>query len=156
MDKPTAAHYIEQLRLTAHPEGGHFRQVLASDQVAGGRRLWTSIYFLLARGQVSRFHRLTADEVWYHHAGGPLDIWMISPDGELSVKKLGLDLAAGQEPQQLVPAGWIFGSSAESGDFSLVGCLVAPGFTFEDFELLDRETLMAAYPRHAAIIQRLT
>ena len=81
---------------------------------------------------------------------------MISPDGELSVKKLGLDLAAGQEPQQLVPAGWIFGSSAESGDFSLVGCLVAPGFTFEDFELLDRETLMAAYPRHAAIIQRLT
>jgi len=157
-----ADYFIRSLRLQEHPEGGWYSESLASgqnhvDQASGHtRRLWTSIYFLLRAGEASHLHRLTADEVWYYHAGSPLSIYMISPAGDLECLHLGMNIDKGERPQQLVPAGYIFGSRQESGSFSLVGCMVAPGFEFADFELLERQRLLADYPRHASLINNLT
>jgi len=154
--------YIRGLGLEAHPEGGWYRQSAVSVKVLelGGadasRKLWSSIYFLLEAGDASHLHRLTADELWYFHAGSPLSIYMISPDGDLEIRRLGLNMAAGELPQQLVPAGWIFGSCMQEGAYSLVGCMVAPGFEFSDFELFERNDLLQKFPQHETVIRLLT
>lgn len=153
----TADDFIQHLELEQHIEGGYYRSSYNSqsnfDQT---RSLWTSIYFLLRTGEVSHFHRLTADEMWYFHAGESLTIYMISEQGELTTAQLGLDIAAGERPQFLVPKGCIFGSAMNKPGFSLVGCMVSPGFTFEDFELFSQETLLDMYPQHEEIIKRLS
>lgn len=153
----TAEEFIQHLDLEQHIEGGYYRSSYNSgsnfDQT---RSLWSSIYFLLRTGEVSHFHRLTADEMWYFHAGESLTIYMISEQGELTTAQLGLDLAAGERPQFLVPKGCIFGSAMNKPGFSLVGCMVSPGFTFEDFELFSQETLLEVYPQHDEIIRRLS
>ncbi|MGL4741630.1 MAG: cupin domain-containing protein, partial [Sarcina sp.] len=120
------------------------------------RILWTSIYFLLRDGEVSNFHRLKSDEMWYYHAGNSLTIYMISPDGILTTKQLGLDIKNGESPQVLVPKNYIFGSAMNNEGFSLVGCMVSPGFEFRDFELFERKALLDLYPSHKEIIERLT
>jgi hypothetical protein len=131
----TAAEVIRLLDLRPHPEGGHFRETYhdpATD--AAGRAASTAIYYLLALGEVSEWHRVDAAEVWHHYAGAPLVI-TVSPNGhDASAHHLGPDLARGQRPQVVVPAGaW---QAAESlGAWTLVGCTVAPGFRFEGFEL---------------------
>lgn len=112
--------------------------------------------FFAAYGRGFHFHRLTADEMWYFHAGQSLTIYMIDPDGVLTTAQLGLNLAAGERPQFLVPKGCIFGSAMNQDGFSLVGCMVSPGFTFDDFELFSQQTLLAQYPQHSDIIQRLS
>ena len=153
----TADEFIQLLELEQHIEGGYYRSSYGSqsnfDQT---RSLWSSIYFLLRTGEVSHFHRLTADEMWYFHAGESLTIYMISEQGELTTAQLGLNIAAGERPQFLVPKGCIFGSAMNQPGFSLVGCMVSPGFTFNDFELFNQETLMAMYPQHEDIICRLS
>ncbi|MCG9722968.1 cupin domain-containing protein [Shewanella sp. Isolate7] len=152
-----ADYFIKELELEQHVEGGYYCSSYRSQEAFDDKRqLWTSIYFLLRTGEVSHFHRLTADEMWYFHGGEPLTIYMIDEVGELTTAQLGLDIAAGQRPQFLVPKGCIFGSAMNNPGFSLVGCMVSPGFTFEDFELFDRQTLLNAYPQHRAIIERLT
>ncbi|MGS0682130.1 cupin domain-containing protein [Shewanella sp. 125m-7] len=153
----TAEQFIQHLKLEQHVEGGYFRSSYRSEQAFDDTRaLWTSIYFLLRTGEVSNFHRLTADEMWYFHAGESLTIYMIDEQGELTTAQLGLDLAAGERPQFLVPKGCIFGSAMNKPGFSLVGCMVSPGFTFDDFELFSQETLLADYPQHQEIIKRLS
>ncbi|MBB4826104.1 putative cupin superfamily sugar epimerase [Sporosarcina luteola] len=159
--KQDARYFIEQLRMEPHPEGGYYASTFHSkeemDRQGKRRKLYTSIYFLLKPGEVSHFHRLQSDEVWYYHAGSPLLIHTIDPDGTYSEIKLGLDVHAGEQPQAVVPKGTIFGSSmVQEGSFSLVGCMVAPGFDFEDFELFTREELLGQYPQHETIITRLT
>ncbi|ASJ95847.1 MULTISPECIES: cupin domain-containing protein [Shewanella] len=152
-----ADYFIKELELEQHVEGGYYRSSYrALEQFDDKRQLWTSIYFLLRTGEVSHFHRLTADEMWYFHGGEPLTIYMIDEEGCLTTAQLGLDVAAGQRPQFLVPKGCIFGSAMNNPGFSLVGCMVSPGFTFEDFELFERQTLLNAYPQHRQIIERLT
>ncbi|MCG9714794.1 cupin domain-containing protein [Shewanella insulae] len=152
-----AEDFINALQLEQHVEGGYYRSSYRAVEAFDDRRqLWTSIYFLLRTGEVSHFHRLTADEMWYFHGGEPLTIYMIDAAGELTTAELGLDVAAGQRPQFLVPKGCIFGSAMNNPGFSLVGCMVSPGFTFEDFELFERQPLLDAYPQHKAIIERLT
>lgn len=152
---------IRELRLEPHPEGGYFRETYRSRLVDGhGRAASTLIYFLLARGQVSRLHRIDADEGWHLYLGGPLDICELderaAADG-LQVTRLGTDVAAGERPQHLVPAGRWFGASLpERVAFALVGCSVAPGFEFFRFELADRAQLTAQFPRHRDLIARLT
>ena len=132
----SAAEIIRLLDLQPHPEGGHYRQMFrdaAAD--ANGRAASTAIYFLLARGERSHWHRVDAVEVWHHYAGSPLVLEMAeSEQGPVRRMKLGDDLAAGERPQGIVPAGhW---QAAESlGDWTLVGCTVAPGFEFASFEL---------------------
>lgn len=124
---------IRLLGLTPHPEGGHFRETFRDSAAPGGRAASTAIYFLLARGERSRWHRVDAAEVWHWHAGAPLRL-SIAADGQAESVTLGADLLGGERPQGVVPAGaW---QAAESlGDWTLVGCTVAPGFDFAGFEL---------------------
>jgi predicted cupin superfamily sugar epimerase len=163
----TPQFYIESLTMQPHPEGGYFAEsyrsgetMIASalpDRFAGDRVFSTAIYFLLESHHISALHRIQADEVWHFYAGGPLDIFVIDPAGELSIIHLGSDLANRQVFQAVVPAGYWFGSKPAPGTtFSLVGCTVAPGFDFADFEMAERATLLAQYPQHRAVIEQLT
>lgn len=157
----TAAYFIEKLEMKPHVEGGYYKECLLSAenivmQERKDKKLWSSIYFLLQTGEVSNFHRLKADEVWYYHSGTALTIYMISPEGELITKQLGLNVEKGEVPQVLVPKGYIFGSAQNEEGYSLVGCMVAPAFEFEDFELFERKALMEMYPQHEQIIEKLT
>lgn len=146
-------HTIEHLEMEPHVEGGYFKECLLEKE---DRDLWSSIYFMLAKGEVSNFHRLKSDEVWYYHDGNALTIYMIDEEGKLTAAKLGLDLEKGEVPQVLVPKGMIFGSAMEEEGFSLVGCMVSPCFKYEEFELFDRKELLEKYPEHREVILRLT
>jgi hypothetical protein len=137
MDAPaTAAGIVAQLGLKPHPEGGHYRETFRDPAATkDGRAASTAIYFLLRRGERSHWHRVDAVEVWHHYAGAPLVLEMAeSAQGPVRRMKLGDDLAAGERPQGVVPAGhW---QAAESlGAWTLVGCTVAPGFAFASFEM---------------------
>lgn len=129
-----AATIIDLLGLAPHPEGGHFRETFRDAAPAGGRPASTAIYFLLAAGERSAWHRVDAAEVWHWYAGAPLALEIAGDDGNVTVERLGADLEAGERPQAVVQAGaW---QAAESlGDWTLVGCTVAPGFAFEGFEM---------------------
>jgi predicted cupin superfamily sugar epimerase len=134
---PTAADIIARLELQPHPEGGHYRETFRDTRVDdNGRALSTAIYFLLARGERSHWHRIDAVEIWHYYAGSSLTLQIADDRGQRSVR-LGPDLAAGEVPQAVVPAhAW---QAAEStGDWTLVGCTVAPGFDFAKFELAPR------------------
>ena len=132
--RPSASDIIASLDLKPHPEGGHYRETFRDADVdADGRSRSTAIYFLLARGERSHWHRIDAIEVWHYYAGAALNLQIADDDGR-RVVRLGGDLAAGEAPQATVPPhAW---QAAEStGDWTLVGCTVAPGFVFEKFEL---------------------
>ena len=123
----------------------------------GSRNISTSIYFLLEKGQFSAFHRIASDELWHFYSGGTLLIYEISHSGGLITHRLGADAENGESFQTVVHAGnWFASVPAEDVDYSLVGCTVAPGFDFADFEMADRQALSRQYPAHAEIIRRLT
>ncbi len=133
---PTAAEIIARLDLKPHPEGGHYRETFRdSRRDVDGRSASTAIYFLLARGERSHWHRIDAAEVWHYYAGSALNLQIADDVGQRRIR-LGPDLAAGEVPQTIVPAqAW---QAAEStGDWTLVGCTVAPGFDFAKFELAE-------------------
>lgn len=129
----TAADVIALLDLKPHPEGGHYRETFRDPREVGGRSVGTAIYFLLAAGERSHWHRVDASEIWHWHAGAPLVLDV--SDGETSeTMMLGADLLAGQRPQGVVPArAWQAARSL--GDWTLVTCTVSPGFDFAGFEL---------------------
>jgi uncharacterized protein len=130
----TAADIVARLDLKPHPEGGHYRETFRDPRMdANGRALSTAIFFLLARGERSHWHRIDAIEVWHYYAGHALALHIADDGNERSIR-LGPDLAAGEVPQAIVPPhAW---QAAEStGDWTLVGCTVAPGFDFAKFEL---------------------
>lgn len=134
----TAAEIIARLYLKPHPEGGHYRETFRDAGVdAGGRSRSTAIYFLLARGERSHWHRVDAVEVWHHYAGDALMLQIGDDGGQRSVK-LGADLAAGEVPQAVVPA-YAWQAAESTGDWTLVGCTVAPGFEFAKFELAPKD-----------------
>jgi predicted cupin superfamily sugar epimerase len=131
----TAAELIRLLDLQPHPEGGHYRETFRDTRtIETGRAASTAIYFLLARGERSHWHRVDAVEVWHYYAGAPLTLEIADDKGAIERLTLGPDIAAGERPQGVVPAGaW---QAAESlGDWTLTGCTVAPGFEFAGFEL---------------------
>ncbi len=163
----TAAEWVKVLDLVAHPEGGFYKEVYRSDGVlkqsalpegfSGDRNFVTNIYFLLTSENFSSLHRLTADELWHFLDGASLSVYMISPEGELDILKIGRNIEDGEVLQAVVPAGHWFGAKVDHPDaFALVGCTVAPGFDFDDFELAEREALLASYPRHRDVIESLT
>lgn len=157
---PRIDELIAAYKLIPHPEGGYFAESYrAAQSVAtprGDRPASTAIYFLLPAGTKSRLHRIKSDEVWHFYLGGPLRIVEISPDGTTRETILGPDLAAGHKLQHVVPAGAWFGAYPEPNTpYALVGCTVAPGFDFQDFELAEREALLKAYPAAAPLIERL-
>jgi predicted cupin superfamily sugar epimerase len=133
----SAADLIRLLDLKPHPEGGHFREMFRDSRtVDGGRAASTAIYFLLARGERSHWHRVDAVEIWHYYAGAPLMLEIAN--GQRTAMTLGPDIAAGQRPQGVVPAG-AWQAAKSLGDWTLVGCTVAPGFQFAGFELAPRD-----------------
>jgi len=130
----TAEEVVRLLGLAPHPEGGFYRETFRAPAAEGERGASTAIYYLLPEGKVSAWHRVVdADEVWHHYAGAPLELTLW--DGrERSAVLLGPDLAAGQRPQGVVPAG-VWQTARTLGGWTLVGCTVAPGFRFASFEM---------------------
>ena len=148
---------IAALDLRPHPEGGFFAETFRSPHEAGARSLSTAIYFLLTAENPSRMHRVTSDEMWQFYRGDPLEMLQIHPDGSSAVIAIGPDVAAGQRPQVLVPAGvWHGVRVAAGGRYALTGATVTPGFDFDDFTLGDRAALQALCPSRAAAIEDLT
>lgn len=162
-----ASHWVKTLELVPHPEGGWYRRTYESTdrlpqaalpaRFTGDRPFATAIYFLLENGDFSALHRIKSDEIWNFHAGSPLQLTVLDPDGRLEARILGCCPAATASFQTVVRAGCWFGAEVlEAGSYSLVGCVVAPGFDFEDFELADRDRLLAEHPQHRTVIERLT
>jgi predicted cupin superfamily sugar epimerase len=137
MPLPTAAEIIAKLDLKPHPEGGHYRETFRDAHQVGGRAASTAILFLLARGERSHWHRIDAVEIWHFYAGAPLKLEIVDGSKE-EIVRLGADIHADEVPQVTVPArAW---QAAESlGDWTLVGCTVAPGFDFKGFELAPKD-----------------
>jgi hypothetical protein len=136
---PQASDIIARLELKPHPEGGHYRETFRDSRSdADGRSRSTAIYFLLARGERSHWHRFDATELWHWHAGAPLKLEISKAPGAIESVTLGCDLSAGERPQAVVPAhAW---QAAQSlGDWTLVGCTVTPGFDFKTFELAPKD-----------------
>lgn len=132
----SAEEIIERLGLVPHPEGGFFRETFRDPSSCGlgGRAASTAIYYLLREGESSAWHRVhDAAEVWHHYAGAPLELTLSEGRGR-TVLRLGQDLAAGEEPQGVVPAG-VWQTARPLGGWTLVGCTVAPGFDFKSFEM---------------------
>ena len=130
----TADEIIAKLDLAPHPEGGHYRQTWVAE-TGGGRPAGTCIYFLLKDGERSHWHRVDAAEIWHFYAGAPLVLSIArTAAGPATEHVLGPDLFAGQAPQAIVPEGH-WQAARTTGDWTLVGCTVSPGFLFEGFEL---------------------
>jgi predicted cupin superfamily sugar epimerase len=162
----SAVDYVEQLQLQPHPEGGYYSRTYQSHEqipaavlparFGADRVMSTAIYFLLEGTDYSAFHRIKSDELWHFYAGGGLHIYVIHPDGKGEILLLGSDMRQGYRFQQLVKAGCWFASKPENEtSFSLVGCTVAPGFDFADFEMAKREELLNLYPQYEPWIQQL-
>lgn len=158
---------VNEMELLPHPEGGFYKEVYRSTGIisskalsgdySGDRNFCTSIYFLLTSENFSAFHRIKQDEVWHFYSGSPLIVHVIDPEGKYSANRIGFDPENKTFPQFTVPGGSWFASSVESEDgYSLVGCTVAPGFDFNDFELANRTDLIKEYPQHQTIISSLT
>jgi uncharacterized protein len=131
----TASDVIRLLDLKPHPEGGHFREMFRDErQVDGERAASTAIYFLLARGERSHWHRVDAVETWHWYAGAPLELEIAQNEGPIERVTLGNDLVSGERPQAVVPA-HAWQAAQTVGDWTLCGCTVAPGFDFSGFEL---------------------
>ncbi|ARJ14660.1 cupin domain-containing protein [Staphylococcus lugdunensis] len=148
----SAEEWINRLELMPHPEGGYYKETLRPDDKK--RASYSSIYFLLKDADVSHFHRIDADEVWYYHSGETLLIHMITTEGKYYVEQLGQNVADGDVLQCVVPKGTIFASSLKhSKGYGIVGCMCQPAFEFEHFELLAQAILLEKYPQHQEIIK---
>jgi predicted cupin superfamily sugar epimerase len=162
----SSQHLIELYKLQPHPEGGHYlRTYCSTEQISAvslperfkaNRFISTAIYFLLEGKQFSAFHRIKSDELWHFYAGCGLSIYVIHPNGEGEILKLGNDIENGYSFQQVVKAGcWFASKPADENGFAFVGCTVAPGFDFEDFEMGEKEELMKAFPKHRTWFEEL-
>lgn len=157
---------VWRFQLQPHPEGGYYREVYRSAGVIpsgalreyeGERNYCTSIYFLITSGNFSAFHRIRQDEIWHFYAGSALHVHAIGPDGKYTCHVVGHNIERGESPQVVIPAGEWFASAVRDRDsYSFVGCTVAPGFDFRDFELAKRTELAVRFPQHQELIGRFT
>jgi len=163
----TVEKLIEKYQLIPHPEGGYFRETYRSegviphqalpDNFKGDRNYCTGIYFLLPQGTKSCLHRIQSDEMWHFYLGGSMTLVLMHEDYGVQNIILGSDLQAGETVQFVVPAGWWFGGYPNSESaYSFVGCTVAPGFDFADFELGTRTDLISKFPESSELILKLT
>lgn len=161
----SAEYWIDKLKLTIHPEGGHFREIYRSDEIilrdhlperfTGNRNYSTSIYYLLSGNEHSKFHRIKSDELWHFHDGNCMLIYEIGESGNLKTNRLGLYAENGELPQCVIKSGNWFAARPEKG-YCLAGCTVSPGFDFNDFEIADRKYLLNKFPHLENIITELT
>ncbi len=165
MTKLSSEYYINKLKLNPHPEGGFFKEVYRSPEMCeqlplryqGVRNFSTSIFYLLKGHQFSAFHRIKSDEIWHFYDGCPLNIYILDNERCLVTERLGRDLNNNEKLQVTVSRGqWFAAQPIEKTGFSLVGCTVAPGFDFLDFELGIRKELVRKYPEYRPIILRYT
>lgn len=150
----SAAYWIETLMLEKHPEGGYFYQTYIARDQLDSRSTMSSIYFLLRKEDYSAFHVLDADETWYYHYGDSIVVVAIDLQGTLHHYALGSNVEAGECFQVTIPKGWIFASYC-NGSYGIVGCAVAPAFTYEGFKLFTKAELMKLYPQHEKTYDRL-
>jgi len=160
-----AKYYIQKLQLKKHPEGGYYREVYRAAEMfyfdappkALKRNASTSIYFLLEGKQVSKFHRLKSDEQWHFYDGSSIKLYVIDEKGKLSEYLLGGNLAKGEAFQLVIKKNnWFAAELINKRGYALIGCTVAPGFDFNDFELADRKTMLEMFPNHSGLIEKLT
>ncbi len=158
---------INRLQLKPHPEGGFYRETYRSQETidkealpnrfGGDRSFATAIYFMLTGDNFSAFHRIQSDETWHFYTGQSLTVSIIHPGGQYEEIRLGSNLEQGEVFQAIVPAGVWFGSRLTKHEgWCLVGCTVAPGFDFADFEMADRAELIREFPQHQQKIEQLT
>jgi hypothetical protein len=161
-----AEQLIQQYGLRPHPEGGWYAQTYRSPELipatalparfGGNRPFSTAIYFLLEQGDFSAFHRIKSDECWHFYKGGALEVYMLWENGPFAKVELGTDFSKGQVFQFVVPAGCWFASRPAAGSkYSFVGCTVAPGFDFNDFELATMDGLVIQFPGYRELIRQL-
>ena len=159
--------WVNHLQLQPHPEGGFFREVYRSEEkidaealparFSGSRNFSTSIYFLLPGNARSRLHRIQSDEMWHFYEGDALDLFIFRENGKLETLNLGREPETGQVLQTIAPKGcWFAAKCKNENGYSLMGCTVAPGFDFEDFELAETESLISIYPQHQQFIEAYT
>ena len=159
----TPQNLISHYNLQPHPEGGWYAQSYRSSEIIpaaalpdrfGGDRVFsTAIYFLLEQGNFSAFHRIKSDECWHFYQGDPLEVFVIGTDRQLTIVTLGQDSSRGQLFQYVVPANcWFASRPAKESKFCFLGCTVAPGFDFADFELANQTNLCSEYPEHNELI----
>jgi predicted cupin superfamily sugar epimerase len=158
---------IKRLEMQPHPEGGYYKETYRSTgviephhlpaQIQGERNFSTCIYFMLTSENFSSFHELKQDEIWHFYDGSPIDFHMITPVGEHIHQVIGTDFEKSQVPQFIIPGGSCFAAKViERDSYSLIGCTVSPGFSFEDFKLKTRAELKAEFPHHKEIIEQFT
>lgn len=156
----------KKLELLPHPEGGFYRETYRSEIVmpqeilgeefSANRNVSTCIYFMLTSDSFSAFHRIKQDEIWHFYRGSALNLYLISPVGEHTVVKIGKEILNEEVPQFVVPAGyWFAAEVCEKDSYSLIGCTVAPGFDFADFELAEKDKLRKLFPNQEDIIKKL-
>lgn len=162
---PKSKFYIDKLELRLHPEGGFYKEIYRSGELyyvedfvdRKKRSASTSIFFLLDGKQVSKFHKLKSDEIWHFYDGTSIKLYLIDSESNLSEIIIGKNLDAGETYQFSIPKNnWFAAELMDKKSFALMGCTVAPGFDFEDFELGKRGDLVRLYPEHHDLIMRLT
>jgi uncharacterized protein len=160
-----AKYYIQKLQLQKHPEGGYYREIYRADEMfyidlpkkSFKRNVSTSIYFLLEGSQVSKFHRLRSDELWHFYDGSSVKIYLIDEKGRLDETILGKKIADGEVFQTVIKKNnWFAAEVLNKRSYALIGCTVAPGFDFSDFELAERKNLIDNFSKHAELIKRFT
>jgi len=165
--KMNAQYFIDKLELTKHPEGGYYKEIYRSEEIlsekglptryGGERNISTSIYYLLENDDFSAFHRLKSDEIWHFYAGSSVTVYCIDQMGLLTEIILGDNLDKNESFQVIISKGtWFAAQIREPHSFVLMGCTVAPGFNFNDFELGKKEELLALFPEHEEVIRKLT
>ncbi len=163
----SASYWIEKLGLIPLPEeGGMYREIYRSsdlilksalpDCFSGDRSYCTSIYYLLEHPEFSAFHRLNQEEIWHYYEGSPLTVHIIDHDGNYSQVKMGRDIENGETLQLVLYAGQLFAAESAPDSYALIGCTVAPGFEFDDFEAPSRQRLLESYPQYRDLILQYT
>ncbi|MEM7464798.1 MAG: cupin domain-containing protein [Pseudomonadota bacterium] len=138
MENLSAQELISRLDLSPHPEGGHFRETFRDENSVDGRSVGTAILFMLKAGETSHWHRVDASEIWHFYTGAPLELRIAEKEATpIERKLLGIELSAGQSPQIVIPAGY-WQSATTTGEWTLVGCTVSPGFEFSGFEMAEQ------------------
>ena len=153
---------VDKLNLQPHPEGGYFAETYRSslqlnelEGFTGSRSCSTGIYFLLTDGNISHLHKIKSDEMWHFYSGSPLRVVMLEDNGAISEKRLGQNMEAGEVFQFVVPKGVWFGAEViDVGEYSFVGCTVAPGFDFSDFELANKNNMIDKFPMHKDFLSK--
>jgi len=153
--------------LLPHPEGGFYKEAYRSDEIIaktalpsrfkGNRCFSTSIYFLLESGSFSAFHRIKSEEIWHFYKGTSLTLYIITEDGTLTLMQLGDNIDDNEFLQIVIPRNtWFAAQVNAENSYTLVGCTVAPGFYFNDFELANCTKLCKEFPQHKELIKKLT